>query len=103
MRALTREEAAVAVIAGAAAVALLIWSGMAAEGAYRVQGAVEGVPRSMAYPPGHQHLATPDEIGTVLWGPHPVYCQQNGPGTYRDALIARGWEFLADPPGEKTI
>jgi hypothetical protein len=32
-----------------------------------------------------------------------VYCDQDGPGKYRDRLIERGWEFMSDPPGEATI
>jgi hypothetical protein len=69
-----------------------------------VQGAVDGVTWHARYPPGHEHLALPEEIGTVLWGPHPLYCDRYGPGKYRDPLIAQGWsDWIADPPSEATI
>ena len=100
---MSREDKITLAVAGAAIVLVLVMSGMAAEGAYHVQGAVEGVPQHQGYPPGHQHLATPDQIGDVLWGPHPVYTGPHAPGTYRDALIARGWQFLSDPPQDAII
>jgi hypothetical protein len=103
MRKLTRQEAAVAVAAAVILLGVLVWQGGALRAAYRVQGAVDGVKRTPGYPPGHAHLAHPDDIGGVLWGPHPVYCDQDGPGKYRDRLIERGWEFMSDPPGEATI
>jgi hypothetical protein len=87
----------------AAAVAVMYWAGGAGEGIANVQGAVEGVTWKAGYPSGHEHLAKPWEIGTVLWGPHPLYCDQYGPGKYRDPLIEQGWAWISDPPSEATI
>ena len=68
-----------------------------------VQGAVEGVTWRAGYPEGHEHLALPWDIGTVIWGPHPLYCGGNHMGQYRDPLIAQGWEWMSNPPSEATI
>jgi hypothetical protein len=69
----------------------------------QVQGAVEGVTWKAGYPVGHEHLALPWDIGSVLWGPHPIYCDPDGPGKFRDPLIAQGWSWVSDPPSESTV
>jgi hypothetical protein len=80
------------------------WNSRYTRGAAPVQGAVEGVTWKAGYPVGHEHLALPWEIGSVIWGPHPIYCDQYGPGKYRDPLIAMGWaDWIADTPQDKTI
>lgn len=100
---MTRGELAAIGVAGVTVLGILwVQSGTGATRA-AVQGAVDGVTWKAGYPPGHEHLALPEEIGTVLWGPHPLYCDRNGPGKFRDPLIARGWEWISDPPSEETI
>jgi hypothetical protein len=87
-----------------AGIALVVWQSGTASQAPETLGAVEGVTWKAAYPPGHEHLALPWDIGSVIWGPHPLYCGTNHPGQYRDALIDRGWaDWIADPPSEATI
>ncbi len=98
------EQAALAVLAGLAFVLLVVLPASAPRELRDVQGAVEGVSWEPGPPPGHAHLAMPSEIGSVIWGPHPLYCDPKGPGKHRDALIARGWEnWMADPPGEVIL
>jgi hypothetical protein len=100
---MTRNEI-IALAAGAAVIGVLWWQSGTGATPAAVQGAVEGITWRANYPPGHEHLALPSGIGTVLWGPHPIYCDQRGPGKYRDPLIARGWaDWIADPPSEETI
>ena len=100
---MTRQEqiavGALVVLAAAVAAAMVIKR----EGPAPVQGAVEGVTWPGGYPPGHEHLALPADIGSVIWGPHPIYCDPDGPGKFRDPLIARGWEWISRPPSEATI
>jgi len=90
------------VLAGAG---LVIWQGsQGTEGGGAVQGAVEGVTWKAGYPQGHEHLALPWDIGTVIWGPHPLYCDPYGPGRFRDPLIAEGWsDWIANNPSDETI
>jgi len=84
--------------------AVVVWqSGRRGNVPETALGAVDGVTWKAGYPEGHEHLALPWEIGTVLWGPHPLYCDPHGPGQYRDRLIAQGWGWIADPPSEATI
>jgi hypothetical protein len=85
------------------AVAGVCWQASAQGTEMPVLGAVEGVRWQPGYPVGHEHLALPADIGTVLWGPHPLYCGSNRPGQYRDALIDQGWAWISDPPSEATI
>jgi hypothetical protein len=100
---MTRQETMIIVTLGAVALGLAILTGRA-DVPPPVQGAVEGVTWRPGYPAGHEHLAHPADIGTVLWGPHPIYCDPAGPGKYRDPLIARGWaDWISDPPSEATI
>jgi len=99
----TRNEQIMLGALAVAVVTLMIWSGADAEATTAVQGAVEGVTWKAGYPSGHEHLAKPWEIGTVLWGPHPLYTDQYGPGKYRDPLIEQGWAWISDPPSEATI
>lgn len=100
-----RQEIAALAALLAAATALVIWQARAGrDGPGPVQGAAEGVTWKPGYPDGHEHLALPADIGTVLWGPHPVYTDPYGPGKYRDPLIAAGWaNWIADPPSEAVI
>jgi hypothetical protein len=85
-------------------IAVVAWNTRDTVGTVPVQGAVEGVTWKAGYPVGHEHLALPWEIGSVIWGPHPIYCDRYGPGKYRDPLIAAGWSnWIADPPSEATI
>lgn len=84
-------------------VVLGVSTGQAQAGARNIQGAIEGVTWDPQNPVGHEHLALPSDIGSVLWGPHPIYCDPKGPGKYRDQLIARGWEWMSQPPSEDTI
>jgi hypothetical protein len=84
--------------------AVVVWqSGTKGNVPETALGAVDGVTWAAGYPEGNEHLALPQDIGTVLWGPHPLYCGNNRPGQYRDPLIARGWGWIADPPSEATI
>lgn len=83
--------------------AVVIWQSGTEGSVPETLGAVDGVTWKAGYPEGHEHLALPWEIGSVLWGPHPIYCDPRGPGKYRDPLIARGWAWIADPPSEATI
>lgn len=84
--------------------ALAIWSGTGPRDlAGDVQGAVDGVGWKPGYPAGHEHLARAEDIGTVLWGPHPLYCDPDGPGRFRDPMIAQGWAWIAAPPSEAVI
>lgn len=86
-----------------AGAAVVIWQSGTKGNVPETLGAVDGVTWKAGYPEGHEHLALPWEIGTVLWGPHPIYCDPRGPGKYRDPLIAQGWGWIADPPSEATI
>ena len=81
---------------------VVFWS-MRQEDGMPVQGAVEGVTWRAGYPAGHEHLAKPEDIGVVIWGPHPIYTDPCGPGKFRDPLIAQGWEWMSKPPSEATI
>jgi hypothetical protein len=92
-----------AVLALAVLAGVLVWQGGTESDRSEVQGAVEGVTWKAGYPAGHEHLALPWDIGTVIWGPHPLYCGNNRMGQYRDPLIAQGWEWMASPPSEATI
>jgi hypothetical protein len=85
------------------AVGVVVWSAMGDTVVPEVQGAVDGVTWMPGYPAGHEHLAHPADIGTVLWGPHPLYCDPHGPGKYRDPMIAQGWSWMSNPPSEATI
>lgn len=101
---MTREEQiGVAVVAAAAVLALSVSTARGRAGSNRALGAVEGVTWSEEYPGGQQHLALPSEIGSVIWGPHPVYCGSQSPGRGRNGLINYGWQWLSDPPSEATI
>lgn len=80
-----------------------LWASGSGSSAPEVQGAVEGVTWKAGYPEGHEHLALPWEIGSVIWGPHPIYCDPRGPGKYRDPLIEQGWGWMSSPPSEETI
>ena len=96
------EQLAIAGLAVLAAV--VVWRSGTGLEPEQVQGAVEGVTWKAGYPLGHEHLALPEDIGTVIWGPHPLYCKPNHPGQYRDPLIAMGWsDWISDPPSEATI
>ena len=99
----TREKAAAGLLLALAAAAVVWQSGRRGNVPETVQGAVDGVVWASGYPEGNEHLARPQDIGTVLWGPHPIYCDPHGPGKYRDPLIAQGWGWIADPPSEATI
>jgi hypothetical protein len=100
----TKEWAVLAAVVAAAA-AGIVWQAYRDPGAAGpVQGAVEGITWKAGYPQGHEHLALPWDIGSVIWGPHPIYCDPYGPGKYRDPLIAAGWaDWIANPPSEATI
>jgi hypothetical protein len=101
---MTRNEQIALAVGAAAVAAYVIWqNSQYAKGARPVQGAVEGVTWKAGYPVGHDHLALPWEIGATLWGPHPIYCDRDGPGKYRDPLIAQGWSWIADNPSNETI
>ena len=98
------ERVGLAVALLALAAAAVLWRAGLTGGQPEVQGAVEGVTWKAGYPEGHEHLALPWEIGTVLWGPHPLYCDPYGPGKFRDPLIAAGWDYwVSNPPSEATI
>ncbi len=99
---MTRGEQ-LALIGLAAVAAVVVWQGGTGPDRSEVQGAVEGVTWKAGYPEGHEHLALPWDIGTVIWGPHPLYCGRNRMGQYRDPLIAQGWGWVSDPPSEATI
>lgn len=88
---------------GAALAAVVVWSQLGMPAPRQVQGAVDGITWIPGYPAGHEHLARPEDIGSVLWGPHPLYCDPDGPGKYRDPMIAQGWGWISDPPSEATI
>ena len=92
-------------LGGAAAIVLVLaWQAQTADKLAPVQGAVEGVTWKAGYPAGHEHLALPWDIGTVIWGPHPLYCGGNRMGQYRDPLIADGWAtWIASNPEDATI
>lgn len=100
---MTGQEKAVIGVLVAVAAAIVVWQGGPAGNVPEVQGAVDGVTWKAGYPEGHEHLALPWDIGSVIWGPHPLYCDPHGPGKYRDPLIAQGWGWIADPPSEATI
>ena len=98
------DKAALAVAAVFVLIVLVAVPGVSALPPRAIQGAVEGVSWNPQNPAGHEHLARPGDIGGVLWGPHPVYCDPGGPGPVRDPLIARGWaDWMTDPPSEETI
>ena len=97
-----QEQVAVAALALIAA-GVVFWN-VRREDTMPVQGAVEGIAWRAGYPVGHEHLAKPEDIGTVIWGPHPIYCDPDGPGKYRDPLISAGWDnWISNPPSEATI
>jgi hypothetical protein len=98
-----QEQLAIAAMAAVAVGLILVYSGSGTAALSETQGAVDGVVWHWGYPQGHEHLAQPWEIGETLWGPHPLYCDPRGPGKYRDPLIARGWEWISDPPSEATL
>lgn len=100
---MTRAEQVALGVLLAVGAAAVVWQGGIKGHAPEVQGAVEGVTWKAGYPEGHEHLALPWDIGTVIWGPHPLYCGHNRMGQYRDPLIAQGWEWMSDPPSEATI
>ena len=99
---MTRQEQ-IAVGALAVVAAGVVFWNQRREDTMPVQGAVEGITWRAGYPAGHEHLAKPEDIGTVIWGPHPIYCDPDGPGKFRDPLIAAGWEWMSKPPSEATI
>jgi hypothetical protein len=100
---ITRNEQ-LALVGAALVVGVLLWQGGIKSHEPEVMGAVEGVTWKAGYPEGHEHLALPWDIGSVAWGPHPLYCGPNHPGQYRDRLIAEGWsDWISDPPSEATI
>ena len=101
---MTRNEQLAVAGLGVLAVAVFLLRTRGDDGPVPVQGAVEGVTWKAGYPVGHEHLALPWEIGATLWGPHPLYCDQYGPGKFRDPLIAAGWSgWIADPPSEAIL
>lgn len=99
---MTRDQQLILAGAGVLVLGYLALAGAGTDTS-QTQGAVEGVTWKAGYPQGHEHLALPWDIGSVIWGPHPLYCGGNRMGKYRDPLIAQGWEWVASPPSEETI
>lgn len=98
------EQVLLAAVVAAVILLVVIIPGTRGSAVPEVLGSVEGIAWNPEYPAGHQHLARPADIGSVLWGPHPIYCDPDGPGKYRDPLIARGWaDWISNPPSEDTI